>query len=203
MDLRDVLRAVRRLWFVVVLSLIAVSVLAAVLAVRTEPRYATTARGVVSVTDPETRPPSVLASSSQYILARLTSYARLAASSRVLDPVAAEVGLDRGGGHDLRREVTAQNEVETAFIDVTVEERDPALAARIADATVRHLAATVTDLEGGTVRVTPTGSAPVPTAASNRHPTLDIGVGAVAGLLLGTLLAVLADLIRPTSGRHA
>ena len=144
MDLRDVLRAVRRLWFVVVLSLIAVSVLAAVLAVRTEPRYATTARGVVSVTDPETRPPSVLASSSQYILARLTSYARLAASSRVLDPVAAELGLDRAG-HDLRREVTAQNEVETAFIDVTVEERDPALAARIAEATVRQLAATVTE----------------------------------------------------------
>jgi capsular polysaccharide biosynthesis protein len=201
-DLRDVLRAVRRLWFVVVLSLIAVSVLAAVLAVRTEPRYATTARGVVTVTDPETRPPSVLASSSQYILARLTSYARLAASSRVLDPVAAELGLDRAG-HDLRREVTAQNEVETAFIDVTVEERDPALAARIADATVRQLAATVTDLEGGTIRVTPTGPAPVPTAASNRHLTLDIGLGAVAGLLLGTLLAALADLILPASGRHA
>jgi capsular polysaccharide biosynthesis protein len=195
MDLRYALTAIRRMWLVVILVMVALAGLAAVMAQRTVPKYAATARGVVSVSRPDARPPSVLTSGSMYILARLTSYARLGTSSRVLDSVADELGLARTG-QALRDRVVARNEVGTAFLDVTVADHDPATAARIADATMRQLATVVTDLESGAVTLTPTGPAATASTPVGPPRPLVVGLGTAGGAVAGAVLAVLAQLAR-------
>src|SRR5690242_7988971 len=124
MDVRWTVKALRRQWLVVAIAAVGLGTMAGLTTYLTVPEYSATARGVVSVTWPDTRPTAALTSGSLYIQARLTSYARLATTSTVLDPVAAEL-RPAGTGRSLRDEVSARNDVDTAFLDVTVQDQDP------------------------------------------------------------------------------
>ena len=199
MEVRWAVATIRRQPLVVALPSLLLAVLAAVLTYSTVPVYTAAARGVVSVAEPSSRSANVLTSGSQYILARLTSYAELATTTQVLDPVAATFGLPQGGPA-LARSVSAQNEVHTAFIDVSASDEQPQRAAAVADAVLARLAATVDDLENGNVRLVSTGPVAVPTAPSNKGVTVNVVLGALGGLVLGVALAVLAQFARDRRG---
>jgi capsular polysaccharide biosynthesis protein len=194
MDIRWTVGAIRRHWLVVAIAAVGLGAMAGVLTYLTTPEYSATARGVVSVTWPDSRPTAALTSGSLYIQARLTSYARLATTSTVLDSVTAEL-RPAGTGRSLRDEVSARNEVDTAFLDVTVQDQNPAVAARAADAVLAKLRTTIGELESGAVQLAATGPAAVPTVPSNRHITKNVGLAAVGGAVLGMVLAVLIQLV--------
>jgi polysaccharide biosynthesis transport protein len=95
MDVRRTVDAVRRRWPIVVAVAVLLPALVGALTLSSAPRYRATTQGFVTVNSPETRSPNVLSSGSLFILGRMTSYAQLAVTGRVLDPVVSSLGLRR------------------------------------------------------------------------------------------------------------
>jgi len=193
-DVREIYQVVRARWPVVLAVTVLAALLAALISMMTPRAYTTSTQGFVSVSDPQARSQNVLASGSQYILARMTSYAALASSTEVLTPVVETLGLDRSAA-ELSAQMSSRTVVNTTFIEVTVEDADPALAARIADATMQQLATTIQDLENGTVHVEVPQPAPVPDTPKDRHTIRNAALGGSAGIVLGIGIAVLVSRI--------
>jgi capsular polysaccharide biosynthesis protein len=194
LDVRSTLETLRRRWLIVLLVPVLVGALALAVTLHRTPVYKASAQGLASVAAPQTRSANVLTSGSLYILARMTSYAQLGETRRVLDPVAASLHLGISG-RALGDRVSTSAVVNTAFIDVTAEADDPDRAAEIADATVRQLGTTVGQLENGTIQVTLSSPAVAPPTPSNFRFITSVGVGLFLGLLLGMGLALGLDRI--------
>jgi capsular polysaccharide biosynthesis protein len=98
--------------------------------------------------------------------------------------------------------VSSRSVVNTAIIEVSVEYNDPVVAARIADATMRQLGATIEDFENGTVHVALAGPAAVPSAPSNRRFAVNVALAAAAGLGMGMGIAVVLGAMNDRRGRR-
>jgi capsular polysaccharide biosynthesis protein len=190
---RRTLRAVGRRWRLVAITMVGAAVLAVAGTVLTPPIYTATGQAFVAVSEPETRPPYELATGSQFILKRMTSYSSLADTSRVLDPVISSLELDETT-ESLRRDVFPQAQVNTSVIDVSVQNEDPELAARIADATLAELAEAVQELDNDTTHVTVADATAVPTAPSNKSTLRNGALAGAGGLVVGVVIAVLLGL---------
>jgi capsular polysaccharide biosynthesis protein len=130
----------------------------------------------------------------------MSSYAQMGTTARVLEPVISSLQLEETpptlAGH-----VVSQSRVKTAFIDVSVEYNDPALAARIADTAARQLGTTMEQLENGNLRVVVSSPAAMPMAPSNHRLTVNLLFGAASGLILGIAIALLLGLMSVRLGR--
>lgn len=186
MELSGAVNAVTKRWLIVVIVTVVLAAAAGVLTAMSRPMYSATAEGVVSVGAPQTRPPYALANGSRYILDRMTSYAQLGVTSPVLDPVAKELGVNE----PLTERVSCQSVANQALLRVTAEDKDPAAAARIADATLRQLGDVVGRIEHDNVVVSQVTPAAVPSAPSNQKVLRNTAVGAAAGLLVGLCVAL-------------
>jgi succinoglycan biosynthesis transport protein ExoP len=190
MDVRQAARTVRQRWWIVVLGVVVVAVAAGGWTLASPRVYTTSAQALVSISSPQSKPAYMLASGSQYILDRMTSYAQLGETPRVLGPVASSLRLDESATA-LQAQVTSLNRVDTASIDVTAEYGDPETAARIADAVARRLGDTIQELENNTVKVSIAGHAPIPSAPSNHKLARTAVLGGAGGLVLGLAIALL------------
>ena len=183
----------RRKWFVVTILLLCLigSGVASALATRS---YTATAglyfsvRQAASVDD--------LAQAATFSQAQLASYATLATTPEVLDPVADHLAFP-GGGQALAGRVSVTALSGTVILEVSVEDTSPARAARLANAVARQVITTVEELSPAnpttdepTVSVTVVRPAEVPTSASSPNTALNLGAGAVLGLGLGIFLAL-------------
>ncbi|OBI74857.1 YveK family protein [Mycobacterium sp. E740] len=195
MEVVAALRAIRSGWLIVAILSAILAGLASVLTALTTPTYTATTQGLVSVGNAQSRPTYSLTNGSQYIVTRMTSYSQLGVTTPVLEPVVEQFRLPLTAAA-LREHVVSENIVNNALLEVKVEYDDPVLAARIADATLAQLAKTVENLEHGNVTVTAVGPALVPTAPGNRNIAVNTAVGAAAGLILGSFIAVAAARIR-------
>lgn len=190
MELRDVWTALRRWWYVIVLTTLVAGAIAVVVARSAPAMYTATAQGFVSVTDPQNRPPYALASGAQYILSRMTSYAELGVTTPVLAPVVDDLRLDETP-LSLSGRISSHSSVGKAVVEVAVTYNDPKTAAAIADHVLAGLGQKVAELERGNVEVKPMGAAEVPASPSNKHVVLNGAVAAAGGLALGCLIALL------------
>ena len=133
---------------------------------------------------------------SQFAVQRVKSYAPLASSPDVLKPVLAELRLDMTV-RQLARKISVTSAPETVLLDVSVEDADPVMAARLADAVSNHLGTVIENLEtaraGGAsnVKVSLARPAAVPLSPSSPRSLLNLLLGAVAGLAVGLVAAVL------------
>lgn len=133
---------------------------------------------------------------SQFAVQRVKSYAPLVKSPDVLDPVIAELGLDVTA-RQLARTVSVTSAPETVLLDVSVENPDPELAARTADAIAVQLGKVIEELETAqhgvtsNVKVSLARPADVPLHPSSPRVLLNLVLGATAGLALGLVGAVL------------
>ncbi len=133
---------------------------------------------------------------SQFAVQRVKSYAPLAKSPDVLQPVMDELNLE-GTLRQLARTVTVTSAPETVLLDVAVENPDPELAARIADAISVQLGTVIEGLETAregslsNVRVSLARPADVPINPSSPRILLNLALGGITGLALGLVGAVL------------
>ena len=197
MALSDYLRIVRRSWRLVVAVLLATVVVAAVLTAlapreyRAEAQLFVSTGGGNSVTD--------LVPGGSFTQRQVATYADLVTAPVVLDPVVAELTLEGTAG-DLARRVTATVPPDTVLIDIAVVDRDPALAARIADTVATQFTETVQELErvdpegDSAVKATVVRPATAPQDPDSPDPLRNLALATVLGLLLGLGLAVLRDL---------
>lgn len=140
-----------------------------------------------------------LAQGSAYAQNQVASYALLAGTPAVLDPVIVELGLETTP-QALAGQVSAEVESGTVVLQVRVSDASPARAAELTNAVTEQLVATVADLAPRTADGQPTvegvtvAPAVAPSSPSEPRTTLNLAIGLLAGLALGMGAAVVRDL---------
>lgn len=195
MSIGEYLLLLRRRWRIWVAGLVLGITAALLVNVLAPKSYTASATSFVTVAAPEVAATAPF-QNSQFVVQRVKSYVILIRSARVLEPVVQEVAPDLTVP-ELRAKASATSPLETSVIQVSVVDRDPALARDLANALSKRLAQVVTELEtpAGSdqtqVRIDLTNPAETPGAPSFPAVKLNLALGALFGLGLGLVGAVL------------
>ncbi|MCE0539056.1 polysaccharide biosynthesis tyrosine autokinase [Kineosporia rhizophila] len=204
MTLTQYLKVLRQHWLIV-LALAVLGVAAATAYTsRQTPMYQAQTQVFVSVQGPgggDTL--NELSESSTFSQQRVKSYASMATSSAVTEPVVRDLRLPYTAAV-LAGQIEASPQLDTVLIDLTVTDADPARAAAIAGSATQHLQKVVGDLEsnGGSrpssVKLTVTRPPVEPQTPVSPRVPLNIALGLLLGLGLGVGAAVLRDQLNTT-----
>ena len=194
MELATVLSALRRCWLPVMIFAVVAAVVTGGVSWLRPRMYVATAQGMVSISDPERRPPYALGEGADYILNRMSSYALLGATTPVLAPVVAELHLDETP-LTLTGRVQSRSLSGKAMLEIVVTYNDPSVAAEIASRVMEQLGVVISDLEQGNVLLTRIGPAVASPLSSNREIVTNAAVAGVSGVLFGCLAAVFVEAV--------
>lgn len=158
-ELKHILRAIRRWWWIPVLLTIVFGLLAYGLASMQEPAY--TARTQLLVTPPTTNSALIVQESNQ-----AETYRSLVESGPVLDRVIEDLGLD-SNRLELAERINAVVLFNTQIIEITVTDTDSQRAADIANSVAQNFQAQVANLTTGQLE----GSLEELQAEAERHRT--------------------------------
>ncbi|WP_053749431.1 polysaccharide biosynthesis tyrosine autokinase [Streptomyces sp. MMG1533] len=193
LDLSDYLRFLVRRWrAIAALGLLGTAV-GAFVTNATTPQYRATSTLFVSLQDWDDT--VKLNQGNTFAQARVRSYAEVVTSPHVTEPVAEFLRLDMTPSQ-LARKITTEVPLETVLLKITVTDTKPSQAARISNAIARRFAQVIAEIERpegaqlSPVRLSVTEPADIPTAPASPNPVLNLTLGLVAGLSLGTGLAV-------------
>lgn len=193
MELADLGRALRARWWLPLLGMVLVGAAAVGATLLTTPLYTTSMQFFVSTRDSASSAEAF--QGSQFSQQRVTSYARLLTGEELASRVVGDLDLSTSPG-ELAGRVTATAVPQTVLIDVTVSDPSPDRAQQIAEKLADEFEQMVADLEatgsGGDspIRVSLTDPPDVPVAPSSPQVARNVGLGLLAGFLLGALLAV-------------
>lgn len=143
---------------------------------------------------------SELVQGSNYVQGLVQTYAVVATSPAVLDPVIADLGMDVST-RALASRIAVDSPLNTTVLNIAVVGENPSEVAVIADAVAAELAVAVEDLApqtsgaGPAVRVESISPAPEPRFPIAPNPRLYATIGALLGLLTGSTFAVLHRLL--------
>lgn len=201
MELKDIIRIIRKRWWIIVTAMLIGLAGAALASAQTPTVYQAQTRLFVST--PGATDSRALKQGNDFTAQRVKSYAEVIRTRTVLDPVIKTLNLDTTAAV-LGNQVTATVPLGTVLIQITVTNSDPRLAAKIADAVGKQVINTVADLEtvaGGKpsiVKLTVLTAPTVPTTPISPEPTRKLNLGVMLGLLFGLGLAILRDLLDTT-----
>lgn len=201
MSLREILRAIRTRWRVVVATTLLLMTISAALTFLMPREYEATSQLFVS-TAGGTDDSSQLLQGSSFSQQRVKSYAEVLRSPLVLEPVVAE--LDLGvSPHTLAQDIVTEIPLDTVLIEVTATSGDATEAAAIANAVSNEFIEVVPTVESAgegqsPVKVTLTRQAEPPESPVSPRPAMNLLLGLIAGLLAGCGLAVLAHRLDTT-----
>lgn len=194
MTVTSMLRTLRERWPLLVAGVLVGLLAAGAVAVLTPRSYAATTSMYISASDSAS--PQAAYQGSLLSQQRVTSYAGLMGSERVLGPVAAELTPGRAGT-DLADAVAVSTATDSTIMSITVEDGDPARAAALADAVGARFTTVVGELERPRVPDAPPAvtvsvidPAAVPTTPVSPQVAVDLVVGLVVGLVGGAALAL-------------
>lgn len=190
----DYLRTFRRFWWLVVVATLIGAGVGYATILMTTPQYQSTAR--LFVTTQSGTSVGDAYQNNLFSQERVVSYAGLATSeqvsARAVDQLKIPITADQ-----LRSKITATPVPKTVLLDVTASDPDPATAQTYANAVADQLVQLVSELETSRRGGTPAAGAILlddanyPTAAGGLSLLTRVGLGAVGGLVVGLLLAVL------------
>jgi capsular exopolysaccharide synthesis family protein len=193
MTSRRLLEVFRRRWRWVAFGLLLGGIVAATMSSTATPMYRATASVFFSAQFGNSA--SDLAQGSTYLQDEVSSFAQLATTPAVLQPVVDELSL-RGGVAALATRVQASAPVGTVIVQVSVVDPSAPQSASIDDAVVRSLSRVVKavapkDSSGSpTVQAVTVAMAEVPESPFSPNVPLELAIGLLAGLLLGTAAAL-------------
>ncbi len=195
MTAHDYLSALRKHWLLIVLTTVVAGLGAYGVARLLPKQYESTASVLVV---PGAVQSAELGQSSSYVQSIVQSYTVLATSPRVLDPVIRELKLDETSV-TLAKRVDVESPLNTTVINVTTTDTDPVQAQRISGAIIDSLISqvkTVSPQVAGKqiIRVETISQASLPTIPSAPNTALALILGAVGGLAIGVLYALLRRL---------
>lgn len=207
MNLREILRVVRKRWTMLVAVLALCVAGGVVLTVLTPKEYSSTAQLFVSTAGSDDTTASQLAQGNTFTQARVQSYVSVADSPRVTDVVADKVAADSGLGFtitskQLKGEISADAPSGKVLINIHVTNRSPQRAQVLANAVADQFVYVVSDLEKtgseSLVKLTKTQDAQIPATPVTPKPLLNIGLAVLVGLILGGGLAFIRELLDNT-----
>lgn len=129
---------------------------------------------------------------------QITSYADVATTPLVLDPVIEELGLEVTA-RELATRISTTVPPDTLILEITATDEDPVQAAAIANATSKSLRTEVSDLgtsgEEATVELTVVSPALEPASPASPSIPRNLAIGLVLAVLAGVAVAIVRDLI--------
>ncbi len=138
-------------------------------------------------------------SGSSYIMGQVKSYPALTTTQSVLQPVIENLGLNASVAQ-LKGKISVTNPTNTAFVNISATDGNPAQAAAIANAVAKSLSSVVenglyTSGAHSTIKLSIVQPAMSPSSPSSPKWKLNILIGIVGGLVLGVLVALLKDVL--------
>lgn len=203
MDLHDYLGVLRRRWITVVAILLATVAGAAAITLASTPQYTASTRLFFAVQGGESA--TDLAQGSSFTERQMASYAQVARSPLVLEPVAETLEV-RSDESDLSSLLDITVAAETTILVIAATDADPVFARDLANAVADQVADTVGELSperpdgSETVRATKLSAAEVPQSPSSPNVQRNLTLGAILGLLAGMGIALLRE-VRDTRVR--
>lgn len=198
MELADYVTVLRKYWrSVTAVALIAV-VVAALFSLLTRPTYTSVSTLFFSIKSASNV--GELNAGSTYVEGQVQSFAKVAASPIVLQPVIDALGLGVTPEH-LAKSITTTVPTRTATLDIAVVDRSPERSARITAAISDRLIAAVRELSppgaDGTEPVLATVIRPATVPAKPTSPRVaqNLGLGLLLGLMFGAGQAVLRSML--------
>jgi polysaccharide biosynthesis transport protein len=194
-EIQHYLAILRKRWVSALLTaLLALGATAAVTLLQT-PRYEATNRLFI-----QTQTESSIADLNggvDFASQQITTYADLATSPMVLDPVIAELALDKSSS-ELAEDIITTVPQDTLILEIVATSTDPGLAADIANTTAASLRTVVTELEtssgGSTLKLTVVSPAQVPPIPASPSIPQNLAIGLLLGILAGVAVAVTQEL---------
>ena len=144
---------------------------------------------------------------ASYAQGQMLSFAELAGTERVLQPVIDDLGLDQTTA-ELADQVTVTTPANTVVLDITASSTDPELAASIANGVAKSLTSAVLDVaprdDDGkvTVSVRTVESAAIPAVPASPNTRVNVVAAALIGIVL-SLLVIAAIRLLDTRVRGA
>lgn len=198
MDLQSYLRVLRGYWrSIVTLSLLGI-ILAGAVSLVQDPSYSGSASIFVAVESGGSA--GELSQGASYAEQQVQSYARVATTSVVLQPVIDRLGLDETSG-DLAERLSVSPHTGTSIIQVTAEDDDADEAAVLANSVAASLTAVIENLSPAgpsgdrLVKATVIEPAIAPDTPTSPRPLLYLILGALLGVLAGVGQAFLRSVL--------
>lgn len=198
MTLREYFLSLRKNWLVIV-ALTVIGALAGYAYAQLQPEIFRSEATVI-VIPARGDNTSELVQGSNYVQNLVQTYAVVATSPTVLNPVIEDLGLDTSPSA-LAATITVQSPLNTVVLEIAVVSRDPQLASNVADAVAKELASAVRELspqnadDQPAVRMETISPSKVPQFPISPNVRLLTIIGAVAGLLAGIVFALLRRLL--------
>lgn len=198
MDFRTYVTALRRHWWIPLLTTMLALFGSALAFWATPPTYASTVAFYVSTPISDG---TNAQSAGQFAQARVNSYVVLMSSERVAEAVVERTGVDLAPT-EVMRKVTAEASLNTVVVRATVRDSSPERVALLAEGLADTFGTTVSKLDNpGTGRATVIiNVVSGPTALGPVAPQLKVyfGLGLLVGLILGVLLVLLREILDNT-----
>lgn len=196
MNLDQYVRCLKQQWWIVALTAVLGLIAGLGSAVIMPKTYESQAQVFVNVANPQSV--TDLQMGEQFAMARAASYAKVATTNSVLQPVVDQLGLDTTPESLAASAVTVTNQPNTAMITITSTDEDPQRTAQLAQSTADSLVKVAQSLEtasrnpqGAGVKLTVVQKAATPESPSAPSPTLNTALGFLVGLIIGMLLVLL------------
>lgn len=196
MELTDHLRAIRKYWWITLLTLLATVGAAVYMTQRATPVYESTVTFYVAAsTDTGTA-----LQADEFAQRRINSYVGVLGSDLLAGEIADEpgVGLEP---RQVRSRISAVVDPETIILTTTVTDTVPDRALRIAEEVAEHFGPLVARLDsteaasGANVSLTVISGPSLNPDPVSPRTTLNIGVGVLAGLALGVALSIARQML--------
>lgn len=193
MTFLELVTTLRKRWIYVVAPFLVLASVAFGVSKMMTPVY--TARASVYFSLPVGQSGSDLFQGANYTQQQVSSFAGLAISPIVLNPVIERLDLD-DTARELAKRITATPNSETVIIQLTATDPDPAQAAAITNAVTKQLRKVVSELSPKlpngkpSVEAVTIAEAVIPAAQSAPNTRRDVAAGGLLGLILGLLAAV-------------
>lgn len=192
----DAITIIRRSWVTLAASVLLGLGLGALVHGLAPPNYVSSVDFYVST--PSSKDGN-LSAASQFAQTRVGTYVGLMSSDYVANRVVASSGVDLPQS-EVRRSITATNQLNTVVISATVTSGSRETAAALAKGLAAVMGPAVSNLDNvGEVKAVQIDVISGPTAPVESRPGLltSLAVGLAAGLLLGMLIALALQVLRP------
>ncbi|GLK15632.1 polysaccharide biosynthesis tyrosine autokinase [Herbiconiux flava] len=196
MTLEDYIRVLRKGWLIIAMTALLGVAVGAASGILATPMFKSVTNIFVSVQSTGASSAGELVQGNSYAQQKVQSYLAIVGSRSVLSPVIEELQLDTTPA-ELAQRISASSPVGTVIIEIAATDRDPRLAAEIANATASSLQNVVVELEqpsgGGPSLVKIQTVQPAEQSISPASPNLpfNIALGGMVGLVVGVAGAVL------------
>ena len=197
MELRQYFDILRRRWLSMVVTALVILAITSLTTLAMPKRYTATTSLFFAVAGESV---SDLAQGSTFAERQMSSYAQVATSPMVLEPVIERLSLGKTAAQ-LAKSVEATVPVDTVILDIAATDHDPRQAADIANAIGAQLSTVAGRLSperpDGTkaVQVTTVTTAQTPLEPSSPKVAFNLAVGLMLGLMCGIGVAVLRSVL--------